>query len=114
LSASIGIWIGVWTAARQESRLWKLLGTVAFAGYSIPSFWLGVVLVLVFGVHLGWVPIVGMSSVRMADSTGLAVVLDVAHHMILPVVTLTAYYLAFISRVTRASMLEALQQDYVV
>jgi peptide/nickel transport system permease protein len=112
VSAVLGVWIGIWTAVRSTSRFWNGVTVVSIVGYSIPSFWLGEVLVLVFGALLGWFPIVGMSS--LATQGRLALVADVAWHLVLPVATLTAFYIALISRLTRAAMLEVLDQDYVV
>jgi peptide/nickel transport system permease protein len=112
VSAVLGVWIGVWTAVRATSRVWNGVTVVSIVGYSIPSFWLGEVLVLVFGALLGWFPIVGMSSLTAQGE--LASVLDIAWHLVLPVATLTAFYIALISRLTRAAMLEVLDQDYVV
>ena len=114
LSAFIGIWVGTWTAARRGSRRWGAVGVAAVAGYSIPSFWLAIILVLFFGAYLRWFPIVGMTSLTSRATDPLSVGLDIAHHMVLPVLTLTVYYVALISRLTRSSMNDTLHQDYIL
>lgn len=112
ISAVVGVWTGVWTAVGRRSRLWSAVSVLSLVGYSIPSFWLGTVLVLVFGAFLGWFPTVGMAS--LSELSGPERWLDVAMHLVLPVLTLATYYLALISRLTRASMLEVLDQDFVL
>jgi peptide/nickel transport system permease protein len=111
-SAILGVWLGVWTAVRAGSWAWNGVTVLSIIGYSIPSFWLGEVLVLVFGALLGWFPIVGMTSLTVDRGPGLW--LDIAWHLVLPVATLTSFYIALISRLTRAAMLDVLNQDYIV
>jgi peptide/nickel transport system permease protein len=111
LSAAVGVWTGVWTAVRSGSFGAGLVSVLSVVGYSIPGFWLGQVLILLFGVALGWFPIVGMTS-RFGIS-GPEMWLDVAWHLVLPTATLTAFFIALISRLTRASMLEILDQEYI-
>lgn len=112
VSAVLGVWIGIWTAVRAASWRWNGMTVLSILGYSIPSFWLGEVLLLVFGALLGWFPIAGMSSLGAHGERSFW--LDVAWHLVLPVATLTAFYIALISRLTRAAMLEVLDQDYIV
>jgi peptide/nickel transport system permease protein len=77
----------------------------AIAGFSVPSFWFGLVLIIIFSVNLRWLPAQGMTSYT---STGLSI-----PHMILPVLTLTLTELAFKLRLMRATMIEVLGQDYI-
>ena len=86
--------------------------TLSLLGYSLPVFWLAQILLLVFAVRLGWFPVQGIVSVR-EELTGLRYVVDIAHHLILPAVALGLLHLALITRLTRASMLEVLRQDYI-
>jgi peptide/nickel transport system permease protein len=112
MSAVLGVWIGVWTAVRATSWRWNSLNVLSLLGYSIPSFWLGEVLLLVFGARLGWFPIAGMRS--LGGSGAIPEWLDLVWHLALPVLVLTAFYIALIARLTRAAMLDVLDHDYVV
>ena len=85
---------------------------LALTCYATPLFWTGLMLVLLFSVVLDWLPAFGMSSVG-ANLTGFASVLDVGRHLILPALTLGLFYLAIYARLTRASMLEVADQDFV-
>jgi ABC-type dipeptide/oligopeptide/nickel transport system permease component len=108
----LGIWLGVQTAVGKRSPGWNLVTILSLVGYSVPAFWLGQVLILVLGVGLGWFPILGMTS--GIGMSGLAYVLDVAWHMVLPATTLIVIEIALISRLTRAATLEVLGQDFVL
>ena len=118
--------IGIVSAVRQNSLLDRLSMTSAFLGISMPAFWLGIVLILIFAVRLQWLPVQG----RIDYDAGLQVVtgfyvLDslitrnwVAlwsslRHLLLPSITLGATVAAIIARVLRSSMLEVLRADYV-
>jgi len=101
LFASVGgIGIGV-IAAMKRGTVWdRLLTILSVGGISIPVFWLGLALMLIFALYLQWLPPSGMGNGDPA-------------YMILPAVTLGTFSLAYIARVTRSSMLEALSQPYV-
>jgi ABC-type dipeptide/oligopeptide/nickel transport system permease component len=98
LAFVLGVAAGIVSAVRQSSWLDYLATLGAVGGVSIPSFWLGLMLIMLFSVGLGWLPTGGRTG---PDS------------IILPAITLSAYQLAIIARMTRSSMLEVLQQDYV-
>jgi len=85
---------------------------LAIAGYSLPPFWLGQILLIFFSLHLGWFPTQGMMSMRV-QPTGLWAVLDVLHHLVLPALTYATYHITIIFRLTRSKMLETLSQDYI-
>lgn len=111
LALVAGTALGI-VAARWRGRwLDALIGSAAMACYAMPVFWVGLVLVLVFSVALGWFPSFGMAS--MIPRQGLWHALDVAHHLVLPVVTLTLLHLAVYVRLGRASTLEVLHRDFV-
>lgn len=93
-----GVTAGVIAAVRRNSVLDHLISSVAMMGVSMPVYWLGLLLILLFAVTLGWLPAAG-------SGEPLSIVL--------PAVTLAAFSTALISRMTRASMLEVLGQDYV-
>jgi peptide/nickel transport system permease protein len=98
---------GILAAMRPRSPLDYSLNLFAFAGISMPSFWLALLLILLFSVQLGWLPASGVSSVGV-DSLG-----DRLRHLILPVLTLTALTVGSVLRFTRSAMLETLRQDYI-
>jgi peptide/nickel transport system permease protein len=108
-----GMVLGV-AAARMRGR-WPdtAIQTASSAGYSIPDFWLGQLLILTFAIGLGWLPSQGNSSVRDATE-GLAGWLDHMRYLILPAFALALRYLALITRITRASMLEVMGSDYIL
>jgi peptide/nickel transport system permease protein len=108
-----GTTLGILSSRNPYSAIDNLSTSVSLIGYSLPSFWLGIMLIMVFSVYLGLFPTSGMYSVRFTTS-GLAAVGDVLYHLVLPSVTLGFWYLALITRLTRAGMLEALGQDYVL
>ena len=90
----------------------NVMSVVALAGYSVPLFWIGQMLILIFANTLGWLPVSGLQDLR-ANHTGLALVWDVFKHLILPGSCLVFYYSAMILRVTRTKMSEVLQMDYI-
>lgn len=111
-SISLGVGLGVLSARRPNSLLDNSITVFSLASFAVPVFWLGQLLILGFGYYLDWLPIQGMADLR-AGYTGFDLVLDVARHMVLPVLTLTLYNLALILRLTRGSMLEVVGQEYV-
>lgn len=107
-----GVTLGVAAACRPYSALDNASTAIALVGYSMPVFWSGLLLILLFSSTLGLLPSGGMMSSR-EHVAGLAAVLDVLRHLILPAFTLGLVNLALYVRLTRASMLEVLSQDYV-
>jgi peptide/nickel transport system permease protein len=112
LAVLAGVALGVAAARRPQSLVDAGASLVGLVGYSVPVFWLGQVLLIAFALQARWFPSQGMVSLREMYS-GLAYVFDVAHHLVLPVLTLAALHVAVITRLTRASMLEALDEDFV-
>ena len=108
ISAFVGVTVGVLAAANRGGWLDRVSMLVALLSMSTPSFWLGMVLIIAFSLVLGVLPGSGMISPR-----GDGGVLDVLAHLVLPAVTLAAVPTAVISRLTRSSMLEVIEQDYV-
>jgi len=109
----VGVVLGVWAARRPNSAVDGAATGFALAGYSIPEFFLGLLLILVFAVWLGWLPAGGFRSIR-AEHVGLAAVWDQLRHMILPVMALSFRYMAITTRLTRASLLEVMNADYIL
>src|SRR5882757_9056228 len=113
VASLIGIMVGVASAKRAGSRVDALISAASLVGYSVPGFWVGQLLILLFAVSLNWLPVGGMEAAR-ASYRGWRHVEDVAWHMVLPVATLSVFLLTMIARFTRAAMMDALDQDYVL
>jgi peptide/nickel transport system permease protein len=114
LALLIGIPMGVYSALRRGSFLSQVLMTVSLLGVSLPTFLIGILLILVFAVGLGWFPSFGRGETVQIGwwSTGLFKA-DGWHHIVLPAVTLAVFQLTFIMRLVRAEMLEVLRTDYI-
>lgn len=112
LSLVLGIVAGSLAAARVKKPSGSLIMALALLFYATPLFWVALMSVLVFSVFLDWLPAYGLYTVG-AGHTGLALALDVGKHLILPATTLALFFMAIYTRMTRASMLEASQQDFV-
>jgi peptide/nickel transport system permease protein len=106
LSATLGIVAGMVCALRQGSRLDSVLTSIANFGISVPVFWLGILMIYLFGLFLGWLPIQGYTSpfTNFWLST---------RQLIMPVLCMSVVSLASNTRQTRSSMLEVVQQDYI-
>ncbi|SHJ99518.1 nickel ABC transporter permease [Paramaledivibacter caminithermalis] len=98
IAVAIGIPVGIISATRQYSLIDSISMIGALLGVSMPNFWLGLMLILVFSVGLGWLPFAGFES---------------AKSIILPAITLGTGAAAIITRMTRSSMLEVIRQDYI-
>ncbi len=108
LSVFFGLAAGVVSAVRQNSRLDGAIRLLLLVGVSTPSFFLGIILIQALSAWLGLFPTGGMTS--LFGSGGLA---DLAHHLVLPAVTLAVVATAIVGRIARASMLEVLRQDFI-
>jgi peptide/nickel transport system permease protein len=105
--------IGVISAWKRHSIFDRITTVFVFAGFSIPHFWLALLLMILFGVELGWFPISGIQSIEIAEMSFLERLVDIARHLVLPVCVATVGGLAGLSRYARSSMLEVLRQDYI-
>lgn len=115
LAVGLGIPLGLF-AARWRGRLPDTLAMlVAQLGVSMPVFWLGVLLILLFAVKLNWLPSFGRGAplTEAMASGDLAGLIDSLRHLLLPAVTLAFFNLALLSRLTRWALLEVLEEDYV-
>jgi len=123
----IAIPIGIISAVKQNSFIDKFAMAGSFLGISLPNFWLGIVLMILFAVKLHIFPVMGRldSDIILEHVTGFYVIDSIItgnmaalssslHHLFLPAVTLSAEMAAIVARVTRSSMLEALRQDYIL
>jgi peptide/nickel transport system permease protein len=107
-----GITLGALAARRVGHTSDSLITVLALGFYATPTFWVGLMLVLVFSVWLDWLPSFGMKTVG-ADLAGGAALLDTARYLVLPGLTLGLFYMAVYARLTRAAMLEVASQDFV-
>ena len=112
LATGLGVVLGVVGAWRVESALDYGLSALTLVGYSIPAFFFGQALVIVFAGGLGWFPVQGMVTARGGYS-GAAYVLDVLHHLALPAATLGVLQLALVARLTRQALLDMLGEDFI-
>lgn len=109
---ALGTLLGVLSSRRPDSMLSAVINVLSLVGYAMPVFWIGLLLVLLFGKVIPVLPIAGMRDVRIYGGW-LVTTLDVLHHLILPAMTLSLVYLAQYSRLARASMLEVLGSEYI-
>jgi peptide/nickel transport system permease protein len=110
----IAIPVGISSATRQYSMYDKITTVVVFLGFAMPAFWLGILLMMFFGVQLHWLPISGLKSMNFEGLSFLGKVADLAKHLALPVFVSAFGGIAGISRYMRSSMLEVIRQDYIV
>jgi peptide/nickel transport system permease protein len=107
LALVVAIPAGVFVALRPRSWIDYGVNLLAFAGFSVPSFWLGLLLILLFAVTLGWLPAGGMGTV------GVDSVTDRLRYMVLPVGTLAVLTAGTLIRFVRSAMIETLREDYI-
>ena len=113
IAVGVGSALGLLAATGLNGWRDSIISVLALVSYATPLFWVGLMLILVFSVNLGWFPTSGMETIA-AFHTGWDRVLDIAHHLVLPALTLSLFYLALYTRLMRASMLEQQGMDYVV
>jgi len=113
LSAAIGILLGIAAAWRRRTKADYGITTFTMGTYSMPDFWLGMLLLTLFAVGLGWFPVGGIVD-PSSNATGIAKLADQAHHMFLPALTLTLAYLGEYTIVMRSSLLDTMREDYLV
>lgn len=112
LAFFIGTYLGLRAVRKVGGKLDTILTTIMFVFWSIPSFWLGIILIMIFGVHLKILPISGLVSVREIK-TGIWYYLDILYHSILPITTLTLITIPIYYKLTRDTALNQLSEDYV-
>jgi peptide/nickel transport system permease protein len=114
LSLIIGLPAGMYAAVKPESWLAKNIMSGSLLGISLPVFWLGIILVLVFSVILGWLPSSGRGQTEAVFGIRLGLLtLNGLKHLILPALTIAVFHLALIVRLVRAGMQEVLLQDFI-
>ncbi len=109
----LGVLAGVWAASRHGRRTdgWVVIGSLTF--WSLPTFWVGMLLIYVFAVRLGWLPIAGMLTPNAIYPSWLTVVADVARHLVLPTLAMVLVDTAQFVLISRNSLLEVLSEDYM-
>ena len=112
LSLVFGVGLGALASRHAGKAVDSIITVVALVFYATPLYWLAMMAVLVFTVQLDWLPAFGFFTVG-ADLHGMAKVLDIAQHLLLPALTLALFYMAVYARMTRASMLEVAQMEFV-
>ena len=110
---ALAVPIGVMSATRQYSTFDKVTTIFVFLGFATPDFWLALLLMILFGVQLGWLPISGLRSLNWEYLTFWQQQLDFLSHLALPILVATFGGLAGFSRYMRQSMLEVVRQDYI-
>jgi len=108
----VAVPLGIWAALRKGGRVDYFVNLFAFAGISVPSFWIAIVLILVFAVYLPLFPAGGTASIDFG-MTPMESVIDRARHLVLPVLSLSFLSIGTFVRYTRAAMIEAMSNDYI-
>lgn len=112
IATVVGVWLGIRSGWNRGGRFDKTSTTTTLVLYSMPEFWFGMIMLIVFSVWLGWFPVGGLTTpgVDLGTPAGL---LDLAWHLVLPVTTLAVIYFAEYSLIMRASIIEERSQDYL-
>ncbi|MBI5375266.1 MAG: ABC transporter permease [Candidatus Schekmanbacteria bacterium] len=109
----IAIPLGVFSATYQYSLFDKISTVIVFLGFAVPTFWLALLLMILFGVNLGWLPISGLKSIDYDNMTFIGKMLDLGRHIVLPLFVSVFGGFAGLSRYSRSNMLEVIRQDYI-
>jgi peptide/nickel transport system permease protein len=113
IAAAIGVPVGLWSAARSGRPIERASAVTFFLLYSLPSFWVALLLMELFSVRLNILPLFGMTSDDYLDFNGMMKLADRARHLILPVVTLAYAQLALFARFSKSALTEVIRQDYI-
>lgn len=105
--------IGVYSAVRQYSFFDKIMTVFVFIGFATPTFWLALLLMILFGIYLDWLPVSGITSLGYEGLSTIGKIVDWTKHLVLPVFVSAFGGLAGLSRYMRANMLEVIRQDYI-
>jgi len=114
IAGLIGIPAGIWAGYKPDSKSAKVIMALSVLGFSVPTFWIGMLLIMAFAVHLGWLPSGGRGEVGtiLGIPTSLAT-LNGWSHVILPALNLSLFKMGLMIRLARAGMVEAMRTDYV-
>jgi peptide/nickel transport system permease protein len=109
----LAIPIGILAAIRRDTLFDKGMTVFVFLGFAVPTFWLALICMYLFGVRLGWLPISGLHSMGSENFSLVHWFLDMLKHLILPVLVAAFGSLAALSRYMRSTMLDVIRQDYI-
>jgi peptide/nickel transport system permease protein len=109
----VAVPLGIYSAVRKDSWFDRISTVAVFTGFAVPTFWLALLLMMLFGVQLGWLPISGLVSMEYESFTIAGKIGDRVRHLILPVFVSAFGGLAGLSRYMRSNMLEVIRQDYI-
>ncbi|PPE71104.1 ABC transporter permease [Caldimonas thermodepolymerans] len=112
IALSLGLLLGAVMATYVGRWPDRVLSVLALVFYSVPSFWIGLMLIVCFSIQLGWLPSGGAETIG-AGLAGWDAVVDRVRHMVLPALSLALFFVAIYARLTRAAMLEVRSQDFV-
>ena len=114
LSILFGIPLGLWAGLRPQGFAGKTIMAVSILGFSLPTFWVGLMLIMVFAVQLGWLPSSGRGTTQLLLGVPVSFLsIDGLKHLLMPAFNLALFNIALVIRLTRAGAQEALLQDYV-
>ena len=114
LSIALGIPLGLWAGLRPNGIVGKTIMAVSILGFSLPTFWVGLILIMVFAVQLGWLPSSGRGPTELLFGIPVSFLsVDGLRHLLMPAFNLALFNIALVIRLTRAGAQEALLQDYV-
>ncbi len=113
LAMAIAVPLGIWTALRAGTKVDYIVSFFAFAGISVPSFWLAIVLIIIFAVYAGVLPAGGTFTIGHTPTGFVDSLLDRAKYLILPTLSLAYIQMGTYLRYTRSAMLEAMRNDYI-
>jgi len=109
----ISVPLGVYTALRPNTKFDYIVNFFAFAGISVPSFWLGIMLILIFSVYFSWLPAGGTTTAGIEGADFFTLTLDRTKYLILPVISLAYMEVGTFLRYTRSAMMEAMRGEYI-
>ena len=113
LAFVVGTGLGVLSARKPNGWLSQFITVLSLVGFAAPVFWLGIMLVILLASVFPILPVAGMRAMDSSGTGGLADMVDVAYHLVLPTITLSLVYLAHYSRLARSSMLDVLGSDFI-
>jgi peptide/nickel transport system permease protein len=113
LAFLLAVPIGIISALKQNTWIDKSLTVLVFLGFSIPTYWVAILLMIFFGIQLGWLPITGFRSILSDGMTFWQRFWDIGYHLLLPLTVTTLTGLASLSRYMRNGMLDVIRQDYI-
>jgi peptide/nickel transport system permease protein len=115
IAVLLGIPLGLWSGLRPRSAAGRAIAAATILGFSLPTFWVGLMLIMVFSVQLGWLPSAGRGATVAVLGVPLSILtLDGWRHLVLPATNLALFNLALVARLARAGTRDAMRQDYVL